>query len=373
MNLLKYSKLAGILALLIYSTLQSACKKEYEQTPYNYTDILSFSYTDTAGNLQKAAIRGDSIVIYWPDRLTESLTITPAIVVAEKATVNPASGTPIELASGTPITVTAEDGSTKTYYIKLVQNLPEIIFTTSAVTGELPITLKRGTTIYAGLDSGINRPDVGTFIFYKNIYPNAPDTKFSLIDADDKEIPLDFTITPQYTAGFTLGYDIDTGRYRMKVVNAGRTKISNTQNIIVQYNQQIYGTINADIEVARGGTFTIPGTFDQDFSKIVSKLKLVKIQFGHVHTTPPDTYASVLSIDTLSYEFPFVSHTETTATFRVPTDIPDMDYFCGWHFPNTTETDPWTVGFWDGTADLGVSVTSRNVQASPGTRIIIKN
>ncbi len=369
MNHLKYSKLAGILALLIYSTLNTACKKEYEQTPFNYTDILSFSYTDTAGNLQKAAIQGDSIVIYWPDRLTESLTITPAIVVAEKATVTPAPGTPIILADGTPITVTAEDGSTKTYYIKLVQNLPEIIFTTSAVTGELPITLKRGATIYAGLDSGINLPGA----FFKNFYADAPDTKFSLLTTDDQEIPLSFTITPEYSVGLTADFNIDTGRYRMKVVNTGRTQISSTQNIIVQYNQQIYSTISSGLVLTKGGTVTIPGTYNQDFSKIVSKLKLVKIKFDYIHTPYPDSYGSVLSIDTLSYEFPYISHTATTATFGVPSNIPTMDHFCGWHFENTAESDPWTVGFWDGTFFSSVTFTSRNVNASPGVRIVIND
>lgn len=371
MNLLKYSKQAGILALLIYSALNTACKKDYEQTPYNYTDILSFSYTDTAGVVRKAAIQGDSIVVYWPQRLTQTTDITPTIVVAEKATVNPASGSPVKLANGTPITVTAEDSTKKTYYIRLVQNLPDIVFAASSVTGELDLPLTRGVSSLYGLDSVMSRPSTGVLVYVKNFFADATDTKFSLIGAGEKEIPLNFALTPEYNVNFTTGFDIDTGRYKLKVVNAGRTKISSKQNVIVRYNTQLYSTVSANLALSKGGTVTIPGAFDQDFPKIVSKLKLVKLQFSYIHTASPDTYGSVISNDTLTYEFPYISHTATTATFRVPSDIPTMDQFCGWHFPNTTETDPWTVGFWDGTPYSSVSFTSRNIDASPGVRITI--
>ncbi|HJU45800.1 MAG TPA: hypothetical protein VJ647_03405, partial [Chitinophagaceae bacterium] len=361
MNLLKYRNLAGMLALLIYGALYTACKKEYEQTPYNYTHLLSFSYTDTAGVVHKAAIQGDSIVIYWPQRLTQTPDIIPTIVVAEKATVNPASGSPVKLANGTSITVTAEDSTKKTYYIKLVQNLPDLVLASNAVTGELLMNLNRGITYYFGLDSGINRPDVGVGVFFKNFYADAPDTKFSLIGAGEKEIPLNFTLTPDYNVSFVMGFDIDTGSYRMKVVNAGRTKISSKQNVTVKYGWQSYGTVSSNLVLTKGGTVTIAGTFNQDFPKIVAKLKLIKLQFSYIHTPYPDTYGYPISQDTLTYEFPYISHTETTATFRVPSSIPTMDSFYGWNFENTTETDPWTVGFWDGTPNNGTSLTNRNI------------
>lgn len=373
MNLLKFRNLAAILALLIYSTLNTACKKEYEQTPYNYTDILSFSYTDTAGVVRKAAIQGDSIVVYWPQRLTQITDITPTIVVAEKARVNPASGSPVKLANGTTITVTAEDSTKKTYYIRLVQNLPDIAFAVSGVTGELDLSITRGATTSYGLDSGMSRPGTAIIVYVKNFYADATDTKFSLIGAGDKETPLNFTITPEYNVNFATGFDIDTGRYKLKVVNAGRTKISSKQNVIVKYNAQLYSTISANLTLTKGGTVTIPGTYDQDFPKIVSKLKLVKLQFSYIHTPDPDTYGNVITNDTLTYEFPYVSHTATAATFRVPSNIPTMDHFYGWHFPNTTETDPLTVGFWDGTLSNTVSFTSRIINASPGVRITIND
>lgn len=369
MSVLQYRRPVAMLALVIACALHTACKKDYEQTPYNYTDILSFSYTDTAGTLRKAAIKGDSILVYWPQRLTTSPDITPTIVVAEKATVSPASGSAVKLANGTPVTVTAEDGSKKTYYIRLVQNLPDIVLAASAVTGELTMTIARGKTTSFGLDSGMNRPDVGISVFFKNFYGDATDTKFSLLGAGDKEIPLNFAITPEFNVSFSLGFDIDTGSYRIKVVNGGRTKVSTKPNVVVSFNQQVYGTIESDLVLTKGGTLVVPGTYDQDFSKIVTKLKLVRLQFSRA----PDTYGNVLSNDTLTYDFPYVSHTATAATFKVPSNIPVMDQLCGWHFPNTTDADPWTVGFWDGTPDAGSRFSGRNIQASPGVRITIKD
>src|SRR5699024_6254922 len=121
--------------------------------------------TDSAGTIHKAAIHEDSIIVYWPQRIPGSMDITPTIEVAEKATVSPASGTSIELATGTPVTVTAEDGTQKVYYIKLIQNLPDIFISEGAGAG-YPISRGSAYEFWINGNTAI-----------RNIYTDALDTK----------------------------------------------------------------------------------------------------------------------------------------------------------------------------------------------------
>lgn len=81
-------------------------------------DIVSFTTTDTDGTVRTWDISGTNISTSYA-KGTVVGTLAPVVVVSDKASVNPASGTPSDkFEQGVAYTVTAEDGSTKVYTAK---------------------------------------------------------------------------------------------------------------------------------------------------------------------------------------------------------------------------------------------------------------
>lgn len=121
-----FHKLPGI-ALLLSSTLfvLTACTKTNrveEKMPYS--DIEAFVVMGYAGDSINAVIKNNDIIIYWSGEATVPATVKPNIVVSPHATITPASGTEVAFSSATTYTVTAEDGTTKTYRLQPVLNKP---------------------------------------------------------------------------------------------------------------------------------------------------------------------------------------------------------------------------------------------------------
>ncbi|MES2454657.1 MAG: hypothetical protein V4594_03915 [Bacteroidota bacterium] len=112
-----------IASLLIFN----ACKKEYPNLPY--TDMLNFSLKDANGETLKAAIENGKIIVYWPPQQALPATITPEFSIAEKAKVSPASGTAVAFNDQTAYTITAENGTSATYQLKVVVNSPIPVLT----------------------------------------------------------------------------------------------------------------------------------------------------------------------------------------------------------------------------------------------------
>jgi hypothetical protein len=85
------------------------------KTPYSGSDILSFTVSDATW-----VINGTDITYVYPASTTS---LTPTIEVSPGATVNPASGVAQNFftAQGVTYTVTAEDGTRKTYTAKAQQ------------------------------------------------------------------------------------------------------------------------------------------------------------------------------------------------------------------------------------------------------------
>ena len=103
--------------------LCAACGKDNKSDPEKSSacDILTFTAGDGVWQ-----ISGNSITCTFPKETVQG-NLAPVIVVSEKATVNPPSGTPQNFftAQGVPYTVTAEDGKTKkTYTAKADVALP---------------------------------------------------------------------------------------------------------------------------------------------------------------------------------------------------------------------------------------------------------
>ncbi|MGC4232643.1 MAG: hypothetical protein QM594_06645 [Niabella sp.] len=283
------------------------CKKEYEQTPYNYTNILSFAYTDGEGQLQKAAVKGDSIIVYWPEYMNPPATVTTQIVVAEKATVSPASGQPLELVTGAPVTVTAQDGTAKTYYLKILQNLPPIL-----ITGGGGLSTVRGDTS----GSWINGNNA-----VRNIYPDAPDTKFYAVKEDGSEYEIGFRILPSDGTGRNflhtyVGFDIDVNSYKLKIVNAGRTVVSDAKILQVVYKSLAFNRLTEDLTIQNNKEISFSGSFNRDFTLnpySPKTLYLVKRTYDVVSPIPQ--YGQLLGRDTLG-TLTYVSNTNEAVTYK---------------------------------------------------------
>lgn len=108
--------------------LVSCTKTEYETIKRPYNAITKFSVAGY-GNLDSvdAAIFGNEIRIYWNSDSPLPTLIKPTIHVSDGATVSPASGSEVAFTENTTYTVTAEDGTMRTYKLKPIVNQPSPI------------------------------------------------------------------------------------------------------------------------------------------------------------------------------------------------------------------------------------------------------
>ncbi|GGH70543.1 hypothetical protein HNQ91_003041 [Filimonas zeae] len=198
-----------LLATGIFMLASASCKKEY--TAFPYVQIERFVVEDSAGNALKASIINNEIIVYWPPFQSTPDSVTPVIVVSERASITPASGTKVPFNPGTLYTVKAEDGSTQTFRLKPAINQP-------------PLTNLR----MAGSSYRINTI-VG--LFGEFIVPDTSVTRLYLINKDNREIPLPVSqITKINTAlvyvNIPVSNTIDTGTYQLKLINNNRTGIA---------------------------------------------------------------------------------------------------------------------------------------------------
>jgi hypothetical protein len=189
---------AYFLALTIMAVLTfSSCKKESVKYPYN--NIERFTIKDANGAELKASIENDNIILYYPPFQTVPDFINPAIVVSEKSTVEPASGTKVAFKDGVTFKVKAQDGSVKTYVLKRYVNdpAPQFEANTDAKIGD-----------YIRLTGEFMIPDTNR-------------TKLYLVDKNNKEIKVQGLAFENFTASglsALLPATIDTGIYKIKLV-----------------------------------------------------------------------------------------------------------------------------------------------------------
>lgn len=125
MKTIKQRLKTALLLVCGVSLLLVSCAKtayEYEKKPYK--NIESFALSGYAGDSINAVINGEEIIIYWAAEAALPATIKPVIAVSPNATISPASGTAVPFTDKTIYTVTAEDGTTKTYHLKPALNHP---------------------------------------------------------------------------------------------------------------------------------------------------------------------------------------------------------------------------------------------------------
>src|SRR5262249_43347301 len=98
----------------------SACKKDKEYTKYPYNNIERFALKSYSNDTIKGVIIKDTVFVYWDASAKLPESITPSIVISERATISPASGTAVSPAASPVYTVTAEDGTIRKYQLKFL-------------------------------------------------------------------------------------------------------------------------------------------------------------------------------------------------------------------------------------------------------------
>lgn len=193
-----------LFVLLLSLTVFSACKKEYTDFPYH--DIEQFEVSIDEKNNIEAVVKGDSIILYWPPFVNMPDSITPKITVSERASILPASGKKVAFSDKTTYTVTAQDGNTRVYHLKRMNNQPLFNF-------ELARTMVRG----------------GPFLLSGSYFvADTSKTRVYLIDKTKKEIrinPISLLTIARLNAVLPAASVIDTGSYHIKMTTGSRTQI----------------------------------------------------------------------------------------------------------------------------------------------------
>lgn len=238
-----------LFALCFLAFIMSSCKKEYIQTPFN--QIEAFSVTDSLGNQLKASFAGDSIVVYWPPFQTAPSKVTPQIVVSSGATISPASGTEVVFASGTLYTVTAQDGSKKTYKLIPLINQPAPVFDVQ----------------------GADALQIGEHLNLRGQYfiTDTNQTKLYLVNSANKDLQL--SLKGAFFNSFFLSLSlpqnnsIDTGYYKVKLVSGKNTIVKGPYHFGVP-SLPAFTSPDLGKNIKRGQTltFTISGPFAKYFT-----------------------------------------------------------------------------------------------------------
>lgn len=202
------------LSLLISGMFLLSCRKEYVSMPYN--NIEQFIITDTEGNELKASVTGNSIILYWPPFQPVPGHIKPVISISEGAKINPASGAEVPFDENTVYTVTAQDGSTKTYQLKTAINQPAPVF---EIVGSDFLTL--GSTINLS----------GQYFI-----PDTTQTRLYMVNSANTDIPVslkdaDKLWSNRILVKIPLDGRLDTGYYQVKVVSGRNTTVKGPYHI----------------------------------------------------------------------------------------------------------------------------------------------
>lgn len=112
---MNFTKLISGLTLLIAF---SACSKKDDTTPQSDSKEITLFTIDTAKGVIDPATH--TITVNMPAS-TDVTKLSPAITVADKATVSPASGTPQDFTHPVTYTVKAQNGTTQTYTVTVAK------------------------------------------------------------------------------------------------------------------------------------------------------------------------------------------------------------------------------------------------------------
>ena len=275
--------------------LAVSCKKEAALRPY--TDIVNFTVTSPDGEPIKAAIDGDSIVIYWPIGKELPETLTPVINVAEGATISPASGEEVSLREAVQYTVKAETGDRKTYRLHVPNNKPKPYVSTLGglnIKGDRQFIFKDWVMSFRG--DYYDASEGGTAVFY--------------VDAEGNETPAEV----QYIS--ELGVNIVAGALGafsgVKIESNGHTIFYETVFEVVENPFSTLTDPEEPTTAKPGDELTFSGT---------NLDKVDKFEIGNYLTNT-------------QLELEIVAATAESITVKLPADIPAGAYnFIVGYFP----------------------------------------
>ena len=217
--------------LIAAITIMTACEDEVIDriveipgdtvTVLGFNHIVSFQVKEfSADTVLKAAIKDDSLIVYWPLYKPQPATIAPDIIVADGATITPASGESVPFTTGTTYTVSAEDESKQKYALKVVIYQPEPIY-------------RSGNAVLQ-----IVMPDTGPTTFQLNgdhLIPDTAQTSLYMIDwATEEETKMRTTSVTPTRLRFEVPEDFPKGYYRTRLVS-GTRMVSKQDSLWVKF------------------------------------------------------------------------------------------------------------------------------------------
>ncbi|MCI9843378.1 hypothetical protein [Flavobacterium pectinovorum] len=286
----------------------TSCDTEYNTTYVSGdADIKSFTVQEFEDQQPiQAAIVNDTIKILWVSYHDMPETITPTIVLSDKAAISPKAAVEIPFKTGEKYTVTSEAGTTKQYTLEVDFRQPQpktAIFSTGGTIGG------SSAFVYSIAGSSID-----------NLWFNLEQTRVYLVSAADKTTEYDCDIAyfgdgkgsnPFMNTGlyYYLPTNVPVGKYDLRIKNgeyivrsateANWFNFTITEPTTTAISTYIYGS-TATI----GGNFNIRGT----------KLDTLK-----------DFFISIGSAGT-RYQLEVVSRTDYSVTLKVPVGTPAGNY-----------------------------------------------
>ncbi|SES11788.1 hypothetical protein [Pedobacter rhizosphaerae] len=299
-NYLFAGRTIALLMLFMSLLVFQACKKEYTDYPYN--TIENFNITTTDGSKIEASIVGQDIIVYWPPFQDVPASITPNIIVSERASISPASGTAVPFKTGKAYQVTAEDGSIKKYQIKAIVNQPDL--GTFNVVNETSV-VNDATLIRYGTSILLNSKGY--------IYTDTAKTHLYMVTNDGKQTQLKVEITSNN--GETLIKAVDplieekwpaSTKFKLKLVSGYRTATSTETYTVAPLAPVMSAAFFTAKTVKRGDSFTITGVVDASY-----------FTSAGLSTAFAGTY----------YPLIISAKTGNSITFTIPADFPLGTYF----------------------------------------------
>lgn len=261
-----------LLLSVLCAFLLSSCSKEYVDFPYN--EIESFEVKDASGNTLSASIVNNEIILYWPPYQEEPTTLTPTIVVSDRASISPTSGTAISIKTDEPTqyTVKAQDGTTKKYTLKLQINQP-MISARLSLSADLVYNIGSSPTI--GLST-------------QHILTDKAKTNAFLIDESNKETQLTIKTLEANGISVVVPAEPNTGNYRIKIISGIRSVITETFKIAPPAFGAIVTNDMVTRNIKRGEKMLLDynvSAFKKYYSNTVGSFKLIDLgRIEHIIT-----------------------------------------------------------------------------------------
>lgn len=263
--------------------------------------IITFEIAEfSADTALKAAIKEDSLIIYWPTYKTVPANISPTIVIPENASVEPRSGESVPFETGTAYRVTAEDKSERQYILKVVLYQPEPWY-------GLNIVQSNDLKFIEIFD----RPETILQLQGDLFIPDTTQTRMYIINLDtEKETQLEITQININRISLKLTPDIEKGYYSTNLVS-GIHSIKD-DSVWIKYGQPTF--FSDQVTVEQGATFQMAGLGIRDIETM--QMFIYNLETTILEPAPP---------------FEIVDYSLTSITLRVPEGFPVGDHFGDLH------------------------------------------